>query len=113
MWGRSGNRPLYYDGFQGNSMYCPSCNGTIKYFSKLNFKFNRVKTCPYCSVKIRHSVNMKYFSIGFIPTIVIHLYFLGPILFSLGVPYANNVAQFITLFVFNSIIQQFKLAEKT
>lgn len=93
-------------------MYCPSCNGTIKYFSKVNFSFGRIKTCPHCKERIKHSINIKYFLIGFIPMILFHLKILGPILFEIGVPRAYSVAQCITFFVFMTLLHQFKLTDK-
>lgn len=92
-------------------MRCPSCNGTIKYFSKLNFKYAKVKQCPHCDVKIKHSMNLKYFAFGFAPVVVIQLYLFGPFLHYLGVPYPYTVAQLITLYVFYSSLQEFKLVE--
>jgi hypothetical protein len=92
-------------------MHCPSCNGILKYFSKWNFKFGRVRECPHCSVKLKSSFNLLYFGIGLIPAVITHLYILGPVLQSFGVPNAFYVAQLITLFVFYTIIQQYKVAE--
>lgn len=93
-------------------MHCPSCNGTIKYFSRFNFKLGNVKACPHCNVQIKHSVNFIYCAIGFFPSIFFQLKILGPFLFSLGVPYAYPVAQGITIMVFLRIIHEFKFADK-
>lgn len=57
-------------------------------------------------------MNIKYSLIGFIPMIVFHFKILGPILFEFGVPHAYSVAQFMTLFVFMTLVHQLKLAEK-
>ena len=93
-------------------MYCPSCNGTIKYFSKVNFSFGRITTCPHCKERIKHSINIKYFLTGFIPMTLFHLKILSPILFEFGVPRAYPVGQFITFFVFMTLLHQFKLTDK-
>ncbi len=44
--------------------------------------------------------------------IFFHLKILGPILFEFGVPHAYSVAQFMTFFVFITLLHQLKLADK-
>lgn len=65
-------------------MKCPHCMSKISVFSKAMNRFGTQKKCPHCSKKAELFVNYKMATILFIPTVVLSIFIINPLVADLG-----------------------------
>ena len=82
----SPNSELLDEDFEPNEQFykCPNCEEKIGFFSKAANKWGKMKICPHCCEPFESVVKHKVYAIAIIPVFIIHLFFLKPIVESLG-----------------------------